>query len=250
MLLFKPPKKRFEHVWLLAKQLFQRVIGSDYEDIIVRRQSGSFSLSNKGNPRVCPLLEVRAETSRVTLIELIENDNLLAFIAIPPLVLHLPIDGRRFSLLRSLPRLPSTRLTPIPEALSGHSANRSLHVVLGNGGKRLIVPNIYIGRDFFKPIRLGELFNLTPVCRVIPLQWLLTKLPGTIKSCFFLKAIRRSTIIFSHRSVRSKRVNLNEGSLPQRIFAGEVELQMRSPRLTCLKLSIKIDSFNSIEEVL
>jgi len=103
MLLFKPPKKRFKHVWLVAKQLFQRVIGSDYEDIIVRRQSGSFSLSNKGDPRVCPLLEVGTETSRVTFVELIENDNLLTFIAIPPLILHLPIDARRFCLLGSLP---------------------------------------------------------------------------------------------------------------------------------------------------
>lgn len=172
------------------------IITGYYKPIVGQCDLTSFDFSWLVLPWICPKLHVSGQGLRHFLAEIVQQYGFLTVVAVPPFVLQLLIC--LWPVLASISSLPASWETPKPQTLLLLFPRWYLLMHLGNVLQLENVLHVNICWDRVQFPSLCILLDLFPVGLVIPLNWLLTKLPWTIDSRVLFHAITVCTIVNLH----------------------------------------------------
>jgi len=140
------------HLGVLVEQLLDGVVARDDHVLRANLQGAALVLGDEG-VAVAPDLEVVAELLAV---KVVQDDGLLALVAVPPLILHLQIGGGVQG--TGVPRLPRPRGPPEPLPGNTLCVRGCHHVVLLDLLQGAVKPQVDIGGYALQvPLRRGAL---------------------------------------------------------------------------------------------
>jgi len=183
------------HLGVLVEQLLDGVVAGDDDVLGPDLEGSTLVLGDEGVP-VTPDLEV---VTQLLAVEVVEDDGLLALIAIPPFILHLEVGPRILG--SGIARLARPGGPPQPLASNALCVRGCHHVVLLDLLQRPVEPQVDIGGYLVQiPVHRCPLGRCPPLLLLLPAG--LPSLGGAVAQLLEVPVLAAVVVVRERRTAR------------------------------------------------